>query len=289
MDQGSFIDYYEDLQISPNADLDTIERVYRLLAKRYHPDNQATGSIEKFEIITIAYKALSDPEKRAAYDAKHEEFRGRLWEAFSEQSSSQENENDKHIRRAILSILYIERRQDPSKAGVGVWRLEQLMGWPEKILEFHIWYLKEKQWIERTDTGGFAITASGVDEIENVGLIMGKDRLLTESTESIDISVEDENINLIEGISSDMANKFEEAIENLNHKTHSNPDNINAWVFLAYLNRRLGFIEEAEKASKRVLKIDPEFSSLSFVKTLNFKVKENRKRFYEHLLLAGLT
>ena len=48
MDQISFVDYYEDLQISPNADLETIERVYRLLAKRYHPDNQATGSIEKF-------------------------------------------------------------------------------------------------------------------------------------------------------------------------------------------------------------------------------------------------
>ena len=49
MDQITFADYYEDLQISPNADLDTIERVYRLLAKRYHPDNQTSGSIEKFE------------------------------------------------------------------------------------------------------------------------------------------------------------------------------------------------------------------------------------------------
>ena len=32
--QGSFLDLYEILQISPNADIETIERVYRLLAKR---------------------------------------------------------------------------------------------------------------------------------------------------------------------------------------------------------------------------------------------------------------
>ena len=295
MDQITFVDYYEDLQISPNADLDTIERVYRLLAKRFHPDNQTSGNLEKFEIITTAYKTLFDPEKRAAYDAKYEENRRRLWEALSEQSSSQGYEtssqgyeNDKHIRRAVLSILYIERRQDPSNSGVGVWRLEQLLGWPEKIIEFHTWYLKEKQWIERTDTGGFAITVNGVDEIENDGLIFGKDRLLTESTEPTEISEEDENVILIESIGSDMASKFEEAIGRLNREIHSNPDNMNAWVFLAYMNRRLGHVKAADNAAKQVLKINPEFSAFQFVKTLEFKAKESRKSFYEHLLLIGL-
>ena len=50
----------------------------------------------------------------------------------------------------------------------------------EKTLEFHIWYLKEKGWIEGTDAGGFAITVKGVDEIEEDGIITAKDRLLTE-------------------------------------------------------------------------------------------------------------
>jgi len=40
MNNQSLPDYYEDLQISPIADLETIERVFRLLAKRYHPDNK---------------------------------------------------------------------------------------------------------------------------------------------------------------------------------------------------------------------------------------------------------
>jgi len=69
MSQDSFVDYYEDLQVSSNADQETIERVHRLLAKRYHPDNRVTGDSEKFRIITSAYKVLSDAEKRAAFDA----------------------------------------------------------------------------------------------------------------------------------------------------------------------------------------------------------------------------
>lgn len=71
MNQDSYVDYCEDLQVSPNADLETVERVYRLLAKRYHPDNSLTGNNEKFSIITTAYKILSDAEKRAAFDAKY--------------------------------------------------------------------------------------------------------------------------------------------------------------------------------------------------------------------------
>ena len=39
MDPTRFIDYYELLQVSPNADADTIQRVFRHLAKKYHPDH----------------------------------------------------------------------------------------------------------------------------------------------------------------------------------------------------------------------------------------------------------
>ena len=65
MTEKPFDDYYEYLQISPNADSETIERVYRYLAKKCHPDNRETGNPEKFNLITGAYRTLSDPEKRA--------------------------------------------------------------------------------------------------------------------------------------------------------------------------------------------------------------------------------
>jgi len=179
MSQDSFVDYYEDLQVSSNADQETIERVHRLLAKRYHPDNSVTGDSEKFRIITSAYKVLSDAEKRAAFDAIYENARNHKLKALSKVSPSEDFENDQHIRHAILSILYIDRRKNPSDSGVGSWRLEKLLEWPEKILEFHIWYLKEKGWIQRMDTGGYAITASGVEIVEEDGYILGKQRLLT--------------------------------------------------------------------------------------------------------------
>ena len=178
MNQKHFIDYYEDLQISPNADMETIERIYRLFAKRYHPDNSNTGDVEKFSIITEAYRLLSDPEKRAAYDTKYEEEKIRQYKTVSSISPSEGFEADQQIRYQILSILYMERRREPSESGVGLWRLEKLLGWPEKILEFHTWYLKEKGWIQRADTGGYSITASGVDVVEENDLILGQDRLL---------------------------------------------------------------------------------------------------------------
>ena len=195
MELHSFIDYYEDLQVSPNADQETVERVYRLLAKRYHPDNSQTGSDEKFSIITKAFKVLADPEKRAAYDAKHGENKNLIWKALSDKTPSNSNGNDKHIRKSILSVLYVERRQKVADSGIGVWHLEKLLGWPEKVLDFHIWYLKEKRWIERTETGGFAITANGVDAVEEDGLILRKDRLIERSA---GMTAENDKATLIE-------------------------------------------------------------------------------------------
>lgn len=179
MNENTFTDYYEDLQVSSNADVETIERVYRLLAKRYHPDNNGTGNDEKFNIITTAYRELSDPEKRAAFDVKYEKERTRQFKGLSEASCSEGFESDQRIRHSILSILYVEIRKDTTQPGIGLWQLEKWIGWPEKILEFHTWYLKEKGWIKITDTGSYAITASGVDVVEENGLNSEKDRLLT--------------------------------------------------------------------------------------------------------------
>ena len=181
MNPTNFIDYYEDLQVSSNADIETIERVYRLLAKRYHPDNNGSGNTEKFTRITEAYKVLTDPEKRAAFDVKYEKERTRQFKDLSE--ASEGFEADQRIRHLILSVLYVEIRKDPSHAGIGLWQLEKLSGWPEKLLEFHTWYLKEKGWIKLTDTGEYAITAKGVDVVEENELTLGKDRLITYNDE----------------------------------------------------------------------------------------------------------
>ena len=48
-----FIDYYEVLQISPKADNETIHRVFRMQAARFHPDNKQTGNAERFMMLEL--------------------------------------------------------------------------------------------------------------------------------------------------------------------------------------------------------------------------------------------
>ena len=70
------LDCYEVMQLSPHADADTISHVHRMLALRYHPDNAETGNSEKFIRLSEAYRILSDPEKRARYDAGRRDDKG---------------------------------------------------------------------------------------------------------------------------------------------------------------------------------------------------------------------
>ena len=48
---GNFVDYYELMQISSNAEPETIHRVFHMLAARYHPDNPQSGDTEKFLLL----------------------------------------------------------------------------------------------------------------------------------------------------------------------------------------------------------------------------------------------
>src|SRR5574341_981064 len=62
--------YYEILGVAPEADEKTIKDAFRALALKYHPDrNKAPDAEEKFKEIAEAYAVLSNPQKRAAYDA----------------------------------------------------------------------------------------------------------------------------------------------------------------------------------------------------------------------------
>ena len=70
MPETEIPDYYELLEISPQATQETIHRVYRYLAARYHPDSIGTGNLEKFTQLTSAHKVLSDPNKRSEYDTQ---------------------------------------------------------------------------------------------------------------------------------------------------------------------------------------------------------------------------
>lgn len=64
-----FRDYYEVMGVARDATQDNIKRVYRKLARKYHPDvSDDTDAEKRFKELGEAYAVLKDPKKRAAYD-----------------------------------------------------------------------------------------------------------------------------------------------------------------------------------------------------------------------------
>jgi curved DNA-binding protein CbpA len=62
-------DYYELLQIKPEASTEEIHKVYRDLAMRYHPDrNPTSDAASRMAAINEAYSVLGEPSRRRCYD-----------------------------------------------------------------------------------------------------------------------------------------------------------------------------------------------------------------------------
>jgi len=73
---GSAGDFYQVLGVGRQATPEEIQRAYRKLARRWHPDvNHAPEASSRFQEISEAYHVLSDPEQRRRYDALGPDFR----------------------------------------------------------------------------------------------------------------------------------------------------------------------------------------------------------------------
>jgi curved DNA-binding protein CbpA len=181
MQAQSFVNYYEVLHLNPSASSEAIAHSFRYLARRYHPDNQATGDREQFDAIVEAHDILKDAATRAQYHEDHPHHLPPLWPQIDEAAEAAEvesaaNTNDREpfidgfgierdisIQNNLLSMLYVRRRRNIREPGIGDAELERLSGCQPEHLEFHLWYLKAKGWIAKGEDGLYAITIEGVD------------------------------------------------------------------------------------------------------------------------------
>jgi hypothetical protein len=159
-------DYYQVLQVSRQADTDTIRRIFHVLAQRYHPDNSDTGDQEKFRQVVDAHAVLCDPEKRAAHDVfLAGEDKGRV-KIFDSLQSTEGVQAEIRKRQGILRLLYAKRLTDTHRPAMRGRDFADMLACPLEHLDFALWMLRELRLIVRSDSNLFEITWQGVQAFE---------------------------------------------------------------------------------------------------------------------------
>jgi DnaJ-domain-containing protein 1 len=161
-----FIDYYEVLQISPKADSETIHRVFRMQASRYHPDNKQSGNAERFMLLSRIYETLVDPKKREQYDIRRRMREPGAIPVFGLAEFVAGVEGEVNRRLGVLCLLYKRRRSNPDHPSLSLLQLEFLMEFPREHLMFTVNYLREKDYIRIVENSDYQITAGGIDSLE---------------------------------------------------------------------------------------------------------------------------
>lgn len=160
-------DHYEILRLGNAADNDTIERVYRTLAKRFHPDNDKTGDAEIFLRVAEAHRILTDPNQRIRYDADRNAPKELVRFDIGSREFFGGIRGEQNRRLAVLCLLYRKRMSDLDSPGLSLLEMEWLSGFTREELGFALWYLTEKGLVKTGSETQHAITAAGVDLVEN--------------------------------------------------------------------------------------------------------------------------
>ena len=104
--------YYEILEISQNASKEIIDKAYRVLAKKYHPDSNKPEdkqwAEEQFKEINEAYEVLSDENKKREYDQN-------LINANTQNNETEEyeklNEENEKLKLELEHLKYMQKNE----------------------------------------------------------------------------------------------------------------------------------------------------------------------------------
>jgi len=161
-------DPYEVLQLHPRAHPLLVMRAFRVLAAMYHPDNKQSGDRETFEKIVAAYRLLSDPVRRGAYDRGQGRAESAAASAaFDERDERRGAPDEQRLRLLILTTLYNARRSSLSTPGLPLRVLVDMTDSELDDVQFSLWYLRGKKLVEVGEHDAMAITVAGVDYVES--------------------------------------------------------------------------------------------------------------------------
>ncbi len=160
-------DHYEILRVGPHADEDTIERVYRTLADRFHPDNPLTGDAETFRRLKEAYETLSNHDNRAKYNVLRQYSRRSAPFGLRGREFFDGVRGGQNRRLALLCLLHRQRIISNEFPGLTVLDLEQLTGCTREEVTSALWYLCAKHWASLGEFTSYSITAAGFDFVES--------------------------------------------------------------------------------------------------------------------------
>ena len=206
MAAAEFTDLYEILQVSPNAEKDTIKRVHQMLSLKYQLAAPENNAVAYFAQLQEAAATLLDSQTRAAYDLERLARQPAPALAASDAPApvrvspvaaldkvgdlpvlatpTSEAEalnpgrfregldiNEQKRRRAgLMEICYQQRILKPRMPALSMKQLEDGMSLTVHDLEGPLWYLKETDLIRVSDAGNYAVSVRGMNAIE-AGLI----------------------------------------------------------------------------------------------------------------------
>jgi curved DNA-binding protein CbpA len=119
------MNFYEMLGVARDASVDAISKAFRKKAKVIHPDATGGTTEEAFKALSRAYNTLSDPDKRAHYDATGDE------EGAGPRPPTAEEKRRAEIRSFLthqLADLLTDDRIDPVKVDLHELLLNEVNG-----------------------------------------------------------------------------------------------------------------------------------------------------------------
>jgi curved DNA-binding protein CbpA len=164
---GKYQDHYDVLGVDPKADVETIQRAYTELAKKFHPGNPVSGDSGAFEAVNMAYEVLSDPAQRHAFDNLKGTGEDLECPKFSGREFFNSLGREAGLRSALLCILYDRRRSKPLKPGMPMRYVEAMLAASLDEIFFVLWYLKQRGWVASDDKSNILITVQGMDYLES--------------------------------------------------------------------------------------------------------------------------